>query len=329
MGIKYLNKYLLDNCGKNAIEKIHLSELHGKTLVIDTSIYLYRFISENALLENMYLFISIMKKYQITPIFVFDGKPPKEKCELLKERICRKKEAENKHNDLQKTMQTIVDEKQRKGVMAEINSLKTQFIRVQDYQIKQVKELMDAYGVEYHNAPNEADEICAKMAVLGKVWGCVTDDMDMFIYDCPYIIRNISLMNHTAFLYKKQEILNDLKMTAKDFKDIMILSGTDYNSKTTTSLNETIKWFYEYKKYVEKTKDKQDEKPYEFYVWLIKTTKYIHDYSSLLSAYKMFILENKPQSFINNTAEPAADSSGFQWCKLKTIMQNEGFMFIV
>ena len=57
MGIKNLNRFLLDNCNKKSITKIHLSKLSGKKLVIDVSIYLYKFLSENALIENMYLFI--------------------------------------------------------------------------------------------------------------------------------------------------------------------------------------------------------------------------------------------------------------------------------
>ena len=53
MGIKNLNRYLRDKCSKNAIYKAKLSTFENKTLVIDTSIYLYQFIGENALLENI------------------------------------------------------------------------------------------------------------------------------------------------------------------------------------------------------------------------------------------------------------------------------------
>ena len=79
MGIKNLNRFLLDNCNKKSIKKFHLKQLENKKVVIDTSIYLYKFIADDSLLENMYLFISIMKSYNIEPIFVFDGKPPAEK----------------------------------------------------------------------------------------------------------------------------------------------------------------------------------------------------------------------------------------------------------
>jgi len=79
MGIKHLNQFLRDNCSKKSIHQVHLKTLANKIIVVDTYIYMYKYMSDNALLENMYLFISAFKEYNITPIFIFDGKPPPEK----------------------------------------------------------------------------------------------------------------------------------------------------------------------------------------------------------------------------------------------------------
>ena len=78
MGIRHLNRYLQEN-GTSGIKKIHFNQLSGKRIVVDTSIYLYRFKSEDALIENMYLMVSLFKHYNIIPIFVFDGPFPKRK----------------------------------------------------------------------------------------------------------------------------------------------------------------------------------------------------------------------------------------------------------
>ena len=44
MGIPKLNKLLLEKCeNTELIKKINLHELSGKTIAIDTSIYLYKF----------------------------------------------------------------------------------------------------------------------------------------------------------------------------------------------------------------------------------------------------------------------------------------------
>ena len=95
MGIKNLNRFLQTSCDKS-IQKIHISSLSGKKIVIDTSIYLYRFMGDGCLLENFYLMISIFREHNIIPLFVFDGKPPKEKDELLKQRKTEKKRCREK-----------------------------------------------------------------------------------------------------------------------------------------------------------------------------------------------------------------------------------------
>jgi 5'-3' exonuclease len=141
MGIKNLNKYLYEKCSKTSITKIHFRELSGKTIVIDTSIYLYHFLGENALMENIYLFISIMLLYNITPIFIFDGKPPPEKNELLRRRYIDKKDAQRKYNELQLLLANMTSEERRLAEL-EMNNLKRQFVRIYDDDIKKVKKLL-------------------------------------------------------------------------------------------------------------------------------------------------------------------------------------------
>ena len=100
----------------------------------------------------------------------------------------------------------------------------------------------------------------------------------------------------------------------------MILSGTDYNISTNTSLKETIKWFHKYNKYLLDCSEEKNgaKKPFEFYVWLVKTTKYITDYSVLLKIYKMFIIDNEFQEIedkMKNHVVKSVDA-----LRLKTIL---------
>lgn len=323
MGIKFLNKYLYEKCSKKAISKIHLKKLNGRTIIIDTSIYLYHFLSENALMENMYLLISIMNLYNITPIFIFDGKPPSEKRELIRKRYQEKREAEQKYNEIRESLNFMTPE-QRNQAILEMNNLKKQFIRIYDEDIQKVKQLLDAYNITYFNSPNEADDLCVYLVKKGMAWGCMSDDMDMFLYGCPYVLRNLSLMNHTITLYKTENILSELKLSEREFREIMTISGTDYNLHSKTSLSETLKWYEEYKKY----KKKQIEnkiKYYEFYIWLMKNTKYIKNYRELLNVYQIFCGKNydlyESMNFkISNKLNPDIN-------KIHELMENEGFVF--
>lgn len=320
MGIKNLNRFLRDNCSKKAITKKHLSYFKNKTVVVDTSIYLYKFASEGSLMESMYLFISVLKSYRITPLFIFDGKPPPEKNELLRQRKIEKKDAEQKYNALQAKLQSTNDNEESKEIIQEMDNLKRQMVKIRDEDIKNVKRLMDAYGVIYYDAPGEADRLCAYLLKNGKAWGCISDDMDMFLYGCKYVIRNVSLMNHTAIYYDTDKILSELDMTENRFCEIMVLSGTDYNINSNTCLNETIKWYYEYIKYANNVNN-----PYGFYVWLLKNTKYITDYSRLINTYRIFQFNNNTD--LENWDNIEVIEKELNNVALKEIMSKEGFVF--
>ena len=140
MGIKHLNKYLQSNC-KNSIKQISLLELRDKKIVIDTSIYLYRFLGEKALLENFYLMISIFREYNIIPLFIFDAKPPIEKEELLKKRKAGKKEAESKYKELKRKLYDVPEDEKRE-IEDTMLTLKKDFIRVHHTDIENVKMMI-------------------------------------------------------------------------------------------------------------------------------------------------------------------------------------------
>jgi len=317
MGIHNLNRFLLDKCTTESISKKHMKILSGKTIVVDTSIYLYKFTASNLLIENMYLLITIFKYYNITPIFVFDGKPPDEKKQIIKKRLIDKIIAEKKYNELKDKINTIVDMKDKKELEVEIDSLKKQFIRIKDSDIKSVKELMDYCNVVYYDAPGEADQLCAKLVIDKKAWACLSDDMDMFVYGCTRVIRHISLLNHTVIFYNINSILRELKMSMNDFREIMVISGTDYNIYDNTNLDDTMKHYNEYK-------ESKKDTAIGFYDWLHNNTKYIKNYESLTNIYNIFDLSNIDISeFGKNSITMNKNNS-----KLIEFLKPYGFIFV-
>jgi 5'-3' exonuclease len=323
MGIKHLNRFFLDNCKKKSIYKTHLKSFSGKTIVVDTSIYLYKYALDNAIVENMFLLISIFKKYNIEPIFVFDGKPPPEKKTLLIQRRIEKLDAEKKYVDMKSILDNgeLIDAKKQK-LLLEMEQLKRQFIRITDSDIKKAKNLMDAYGVAYYDADGEADVLCSYFLKTGDAWACISDDMDMFLYGCKRVIRHLSVLNHTAVLYDTESILSDLNMNQDMLRDILILSGTDYNINGETNLFETIKWFNEYDKYC-----KTNNTYMNFYDWLKKYTKYIKDISQLEKVKSLFYLDNRNDLLekINNTEK---NDRNVDMDSMIQILKEEGFLFI-
>ena len=324
MGIKNLNRFLKENCTKKSIRKIQLTQLECKTVVVDTSIYMYRYIAENALMENMYMLVSLLLANNITPLFVFDGKPPPEKRELLRQRRLEKKKAEHKYMELMDEYNSKdgqISSAEKENMLQELNVLKQQFIRVTDDDIQQVKTLLTAYGVMYYESTNEADEVCAYMVRSGKAWACLSDDMDMFVYGCTRVLRNVSLLNKTAILYDTPCILEELCMNEDVFKQIMVLSGTDYNTHTDANLDMTIQW---YTKYLEEIASARILRDVTFYKWLHGASNYITDLDELTHICDLFT--------INNIPDPGVESIQIELGTrrdnmIHDIMSKAGFVF--
>ena len=252
MGIRHLNKFLKENASPS-IKLCNLAEFSGKKIAVDISIYLYRYSSDNTLIENMYLMLSVFRHYNIIPIFIFDGKPPDEKRELIQKRKEDKQEAEEEYNKLKKFLELNkdMDDSDKQEIIYSMDMLKKKFVSINKNDTENIKNLIRAYGATYYDAPCEADELCALLTIKEKVWACLSEDMDMFVYGCTRVIRYLSLLNHTAVLYDVRGILNNLGITQKELREICVLSGTDYNlecNDSTNNLNNTLRLFKRYHK---------------------------------------------------------------------------------
>ena len=285
MGIKYLNKYLLTNCSRKSINNTSLKDLYGKTIVVDTFIYLYKYMADGGgelLPKNIEKLILTFKKYNITPIFIFDGKPPQEKRILLEQRRVKKEEAKLKYDTILQKIEE--NEGNSLELTNQLASLKKQFIRIDYEHIQSAKDIMKKHDVIYIDAPGESDQLCVEYVKTQKAWGVLSDDMDMFTYGCGCVLRDLSLHNHTVKLYILKNILQELNMTIQNFRNILVLSGTDYNTQDNHNLYDTLKWYNEYKRHCYK----HNIQP-KFYDWLWKNTKYIKNLNELEKIHKMFI----------------------------------------
>lgn len=222
MGIKDLNTFLKKKATKG-IQLRSFELLRNKSLAIDISIYMYRFAANNLLIENIYLMLLMFREYEIKPIFIFDGKTPIEKKELIKQRRIEREEAKDEYNKL------FIDDTLDKINKHYLQDLKRKIIVIKPEEYIVIKRLIQSFGYIYYDAPNEADEICAILCKTNKVWGCISEDTDMFVYGCENVIKYMSLLNRTCVHYHLPTILQGLNLTFDEFQKLCILSGTDYN----------------------------------------------------------------------------------------------------
>jgi hypothetical protein len=76
-------------------------------------------------------------------------------------------------------------------------------------------------------------------------------------------------------------ILKDLKLSMIGFRDIMVISGTDYSSTDSSevTLDKTLSFYSKYQ---------EDKTNQTFYQWLLINSSYIRNYDELIHIHKLF-----------------------------------------
>lgn len=310
MGINGLNIWLRKN-SKIGIREINISDLKGKTIVIDISIYLYRFKSENNLIDGIYEMLLLLLRNNIRPIIVFDGKPPDEKKELLNHRQNTRIEAEEEYNKLLEKIK--LGDENRNDLNYKIKKLKRQIVRINKNDILEVKKMLNLMGITYYQSEGESDIVCARLVITGEAFACMSEDMDMFVYGCNRVLRYISLNKKTIIIYDLPLILKSLNICFKHFQIICIMSGTDYNKfNLVYTFNSSIKIYINYIK---------NKCNYDYLSWLF-VKNYIDDKETIEKIINIFNFNNVS---INkkNLCESIENSDG-----LKLFLKDHGFIFV-
>lgn len=171
----------------------------------------------------------LFKKYQINPIFVFDGDIPTEKKELVEKKHVEKVESLQKLHILKKEMKNTKTYDEFKSIQNQIFKQKQSCVFLSKNDTDKVKILLLHYGFPYiSNLPYEADAICAKLEQLKLVDGCMSEDNDLFLYGCQNVLKHINLENKTLSLYNINDMCSVLNMSSHSFKEMCVASGTDY-----------------------------------------------------------------------------------------------------
>jgi len=256
MGIKNLNS-LISNHTKNAKFVKHLSHFSGKIFAIDTYVYLYKFLyGKNNHINGLFFMINKLKKFNITPIFIFDGKPPEEKNETLQMRREIKNKLKSRVDNLKVKIKETNDPDLLKQLNLQIEKIEKRIIYINKDIIDKSKKLLDLMGIMYINANCEAEHYCSKLCKLGLVDGVISEDMDTVACGSKLVLRNYSNRSDSIECIYTQKIISDLNINYRSFVDLCILLGTDYNSRPNKlSIIEIINMIKTHKR-IEVLKDK-------------------------------------------------------------------------
>lgn len=259
MGIKSsFNQFLRDTC-PDVFETIHISEYAYKKVAIDISLYLHKFkaVYGDKWLSAFINLIACLRRNEVHCVFIFDGKsPPEKEAERAKRRDDREKLEKNLYH-----LEEAIEEYHRTGIIAkclsdlytkrrspkrllgkhsekiDMNWIENKIInrRNQLYEIvtedfDNVKDLFRILNVPFYTAPSEAEKMCSKLCLDGKVSAVLSEDTDVIAYATPIFLSKIDTLTDTCIRISHESLLEGLELTREQLLDLCIMCGTDYNS---------------------------------------------------------------------------------------------------
>jgi flap endonuclease-1 len=167
---------------------------------------------------------------RIRPVYVFDGKPHILKAKTLEERKKRKELAEKEWKEALEA-----------GDLKKAKTKAQQTSRVTEEILSQSKELLDALGIPYLQAPSDGEAQASYMVKKGDAYAVGSQDYDCLLVGSPVLIINLTssqrrkLPGKEAYskVFPKQirlkQNLKSLGVTQRQLVDMAILIGTDFN----------------------------------------------------------------------------------------------------
>jgi len=255
MGVRDLN-YLIKRYNKNSIRELTLYDLKNKTLAIDLQLYLYKALIQNKNpVEEIHKQILHLERYKIKPVYVFDGKPPKEKKDELQKRAFKRSRSLEVIQYLESVyLQKISSDENdiKTVVLNKIDELKKNSMTIDRKTKQAIKYLCNIMGVNYiDNMDMEADRAIGILYKTGEIDGCISEDNDMLVYGCEHLYRFYKTNSSHILEYNLKEILIDLDINKEEFLDLCILCGSDYYKKIKfrSNFKNSVVAYYLIKKY--------------------------------------------------------------------------------
>lgn len=221
MGIKNMSQFLKKY---DVMETLHISSLKYTKLGIDTPLYLFKFKgitdpSSNDWLGCFATFVAFLRKHDIHPIFIFEGKAPPEKAPIQEERKQQRQKVTDKTTTLEEDLNKYESDgtiskllletmeklkhKNNKSLLTKKTLIKSKLfinvdiirdeikrrkqfditITVED--INHLKELFNLMGVNWIQSKGEAETDCVSLFYDDVIDYILSEDTDVLAYFNP------------------------------------------------------------------------------------------------------------------------------------------------
>ncbi|KAM0789672.1 Flap endonuclease 1-A [Microbotryomycetes sp. NB124-2] len=235
MGIKGLTA-LIQEHAPHAIKQHDIKSLFGRKVAVDASMSLYQFLiavrqqdgqslmneqgeTTSHLLGMFYRTIRMVEN-DLKPCFVFDGKAPELKQNILKKRFSRREEAKEDEAEAKET-----------GTVEDVDRFNRRQVRVTPQHNDECKKLLTLMGIPWINAPGEAEAQCAELCRGNLVYGAGSEDMDTLTFNSPVLVRHLTFSEARKMpieVISLSDVLEGFKLSMDKFIEMCMLCGCDY-----------------------------------------------------------------------------------------------------
>jgi flap endonuclease-1 len=226
--------------------EIGFRQLSGKVIAVDSSLFLYQFLTTirqpdgtllmdskgrvTSHLVGLFSRTARLMQYGLKLCYVFDGEPPKFKHQEQQRRHDLKEEAKEKYK-------AAVERED----IEEMSKYAKRTVSLSKEMIEESKELVAALGLPVVQAPSEAEAQAAHMVRKQDAFALATQDADALMFGATRIVRNLSLVgkrkqtNRLSYQNVQPELVelsNTLNLLGIDQDQLIalcMLVGTDYN----------------------------------------------------------------------------------------------------
>ena len=254
MGIKDLRTFL-KNKKVNCFYQMPLLDFYGKRWAIDSLNWVFcymgsavkailskksdplDFITQEELYERLVLeFLNFnikLMNHGITPVWIWDGVSKDNKqVTKVERRNARKLMIEKKENIIN-TLKDMNPLERPPELLNELRQLITTTTSLKREKIDDLKNFSEELGIPTITAEDEAESLAASLAVERIVGAAWTADTDTYAIGCPIVVKGFENIAGDVCVNAvfTPNILKDLELNHKEFRDFCIMLGTDFNDR--------------------------------------------------------------------------------------------------
>lgn len=173
-----------------------------------------------------------MRRAGITPVFIFDGRPPAAKADVVDQRRTFRQAAHKEMAEIKAGLESEDLPMANKSEMERRHAaLQKKAPTVSCGEKDDIKKLLYGAGIQFITAAGEADDILGFLCRKGELQGVVSTDMDMLARGVPLLVIPETPDATVLTEIRLADVLAGLGLQYPQFVNACMLMGSDYSVK--------------------------------------------------------------------------------------------------